>query len=344
MNTCKLNTSLVLRRRILPGLTLLLVSFMIFFVSFSGVGSSFAVEPPKSKILLKFAHISDDHFMAQGPDLNHRLLKDSPVLLKDALEQIRQTEGIKFILFSGDFVNTPRPENFEGFFKTLKQNSRVPSYIALGNHDVGVLPKQSKADTLSAIKAHTKTGFNIPGKGYYSFSPDPRLLFIVLDGTTDKQVSANGFIPDEEVDWLKFLLRDAAQQKPSPSVFVTLHFPPVEPFHSKSHEIVEPDVTRLMNVLEAAPNVSAVFTGHYHSARIMKRNGIHYFSAPALVEYPNAFRIFTLYEDGTLQADWKPTLRKELQQKSFQRSPWPQAAIGNPDRDLSGRVTLRYFP
>ena len=65
------------------------------------------------------------------------------------------------------------------------------------------------------------------------------------------------------------------------TVFVTLHFPPLEPFSSKSHQIVEPDVTKLMTVLEGAPNVAAVFTGHYHSARIKTQNGIHYFSAPA---------------------------------------------------------------
>jgi 3',5'-cyclic AMP phosphodiesterase CpdA len=298
--------------------------------------------------VLRFAQISDNHYMIDGVDRNQRLLKESPLLLTDALQQLQAVRGLDFILFSGDFVNVPRPQDFQGFFTTLRRHTRRPVYLVLGNHDVGIQPQQRKQDTLDAIKGYTRRGFNQPGKGYYAFSPTPQVLMIVLDGTVDRKVegkvSANGFLPSEQLAWLETTLKRAAQRKQPPTVFVTLHFPPVEPAPSTSHRIVEPDHTRLMQILEASPLVSAVFTGHYHAARIRTVNGIHYFCAPALVEYPNAFRLFTLYDDGTLTAQWQPTRLKELQQKSMQASPWPQAALGNPDRDHGFSGPLRYFP
>ncbi|MBY0403210.1 MAG: metallophosphoesterase, partial [Cyanobacteria bacterium] len=218
--------------------------------------------------------------------------------------------------------------------------SKIPAYLILGNHDVGVVPKQSKKDTLKHIKRKTRLGFNIPNKGYYSFTPHPSVLFIALDGTTDQKVTSNGFLPDEQLTWLKNQL----ESNPSKLVFISLHFPPVEPSHSRNHQIVEPDLTKFMEILESHPNVTAVFTGHYHAARITQQKGIVYFAAPALVEYPNAFRVFTLYANGKIKAEWVPTRLKEIQKDSFSRSAWPQAALGNPEKDHSFFGSLRFVP
>lgn len=295
---------------------------------------------PEEKPVLKFAVLSDPHFMLNGPDSSWRMLKGSPYLLEDALRQVNSAGGVQFILFTGDIVNDPRRHQLDGFFETMQRMTKIPYYLVLGDRDVGVLPERKKADTLALLRQKAVRGFTVPGKGYYVFSPSPQVVFIVLDGTTDATVTNNGSIPEEELVWLKKQL-EAARDK---TVFVALHYPVVEPLESPSRRIQEPDAAKLLSLLESSPNVAAVFSGHYHTARISQRNGIYHFSEPSLIEYPNAFRIYSVYGDGGIEAEWRYTRLRTMQEMSRERSPWPLEASGDPGKDQRVQGMLRFFP
>jgi predicted MPP superfamily phosphohydrolase len=293
---------------------------------------------------VRFAHLSDVHYNTLGTDKSWRLLKDSPVLLEAALKGIHQEPNLDFLLFTGDTVDGPQPANFEGFFGMLHRGNRRPVYMVLGNHDVGVKPALNKQYTIDAFRRYGGPEmFPSTNRSYYSVSPEPWLRLLVLDGTTDEKVSANGFIPQAELDWVKGQLAEA--EKSHQMVIAAAHFPVVEPFHSSSHMIVKPDADKLRALLEGSPNFVAYFAGHYHSARIQQYNRVYHITSPALVEYPDAYRVVTLTRDGHLSLAWHPTPLTTLSAKSKSRSPFWQTAQGNPQKDHELKHgVLRYHP
>lgn len=305
---------------------------------------SWGESPLPSEEIVRLVHFSDVHYESNGADTSWRLLKDSPVLLQAALQEVREMPGINFLLFSGDSVNRPRAENFTGFFQLLRRENHRPFYMALGNHDVGVKPHQTRQETIDAFRRHGgKNCFPSSDSGWYSISLQSWLKLIVLDGTTDEKVSSNGFIPQKELDWLALELAHAKQS--GQMVIVASHFPLVEPFQSKSHRILHPDADRLLALLKQHENVVAYFAGHYHSARIAKHDGIYYITSPALVEYPNAFRVVTISNHGRLSLAWHQTKMGELSHKSKERSPFHRTALGNPGHDHTlTDATLRFLP
>ena len=50
----------------------------------------------------------------------------------------------------------------------------------------------------------------------------------------------------------------------------------------------------VQNILKKYKNPIALFQGHYHAAKITQQDNILYVSTPALVSYPNAFRIINI--------------------------------------------------
>lgn len=327
-----------------------LISVIVILVMLGVVLLTFRHLPGAAKSVdqqsdvVRFAHFSDVHYHAQGQDKTWRLHKDSPVLLESALKAVSKEKNIDFLLFTGDSVDSPRPEHLNGFFQTLKRWNTLPYYMVLGNHDVGVKPGRTRGYTIDAFRRlGGEQVFPVSDRGYYSVMLRPWLRLVVLDGTTDETVSAHGYAPPVQLKWLKNELEQAEQS--GQMVVVASHFPVREPFHSKSHHMVEPDAGRLRTRLEKSPNVVAYFSGHYHSARIQKHQGVYYISSAALVEYPNAYRLVSITRDGRLSLIWQPTELKALASKSKSRSPFWKTALGNPATDHSLQsASLRFRP
>lgn len=324
--------------------TRLLMTLVILAVCacLQGEKGTFAETPVKAPTpVLKFAVIADPHYMRNGPDTSWLMFKESPYLLEDALRQINELGGVQFILLTGDVMGNTQTQQWADFYKTVFQQTRIPLYVGLGPQDIG---PGGKAATLRAIKQHATRGFTLPNKGYYSFSPTPQARFLVLDSTPDPATNpaptTNGFISGEQLAWVKKQLEAEKDRM----VFIVTHVPVVEPFSSPARRLREPDASKLLGVLEGAPRVTAVLSGHYHAAKRTRRNGIEHIATPALVEYPNAFRVITVYDDGTLEATWHETRLKTVRQWSRERSPWPSEALGDPGQDHAWKTPLRYFP
>ena len=93
-----------------------------------------------------------------------------------------------------------------------------------------------------------------------------------------------------------------------------MHVPIVEPFASPNHKLK--NATQVMSLIESYKNPIGVFQGHYHETKVVQHDNVLYVATPALVSYPNAFRIVnvTNYKDKTVfDLRWVETREKTIQ-------------------------------
>ncbi|OGI02441.1 MAG: hypothetical protein A2Y25_01270 [Candidatus Melainabacteria bacterium GWF2_37_15] len=245
---------------------LLIIIFTLFFLP----GYSLAEE-------VKFVQLSDVHLTTKPGNAGGRMLTQSAQLLDDAVKQINTLEKVNFVVFTGDMINTPDKKLLEKF-KSVANKLEPNWFWTLGNHDVNAAFNKKK---FIAEMHQTKS--------YYSFLTN-NFVFICMDGTIDTIPTAHGeFLPDE----LQWLDKELGKNKDKYAV-IFQHYPVVEPFHSSSHYVI--NAKQYLDVIDRHKNVVAVMSGHYHAARINKRNNVLHVSTPSLVQYPNAFRVITIAE------------------------------------------------
>ena len=134
---------------------------------------------------------------------------------------------------------------------------------------------------------------------------------IVLDTIISERLTSNGFVPEEELSWLDKELDDAKKD----TVLIFMHVPIIEPFPSSGHRLL--NAAAVQGVIEKHKNPIAVFAGHYHAAKITQNGNVLYVASPALVSYPNAFRIITV------RNQWKKVVfnieMRETREKNIQK-------------------------
>ena len=252
----------------------------------------YVVKAQEPKPLLHFVQVSDTHLQRNFAKDAERLLGSSEKLLTDAVKQINDIQDLDFVLSTGDQVDVPDEKLIDKYIDITMSLNR-PLYVLLGNHDVSVNGGLGKKGYIKKFyKLKDATSFT-DEMAYYSFSPNDKFTVICLDGTTEKTVTANAQIANEQLKWLKSEL-EANKDK---YIIIALHFPLIEPYKSESHQFLEPSRTKLLNLLSDYKNVVGIFSGHYHAARLFKiKNKIHN-SCPAVVQYPNAFREITITQE-----------------------------------------------
>ena len=113
----------------------------------------------------------------------------------------------------------------------------------------------------------------------------------------DEAITANGKLTDAQAEFLKEEL-EANKDK---VIVIFQHHPVVEPFKSEHHRIVNSE--DYMNIIKQYKKTPiAIFSGHYHAAKIVRQGNIIHVSTPSLVTFPNAFRYvnITNYKDRTI--------------------------------------------
>lgn len=284
---------------------------------FLGIGASWAFS--FRDITMKFVQISDTH-ISDRENTSYKMLSKSKVLLADAIKQINATPNVDFVMFTGDMVDQPFYQSYKDFF-TILTDLKCPSLMAFGNHDTNstsstdgaLLPPDSlnKAQVLDIFqKANPNYKFE---KSYYALSPKKDYRIIVLDLAMDKDMSSNGFISDEQ---LAFLDKELEENKDK-VIVIFQHFPVVEPFESSHHKVLNAD--KYMEIIQKYKNPIAIFSGHYHSTKITKQDNVIHVSTPALVTYPNAFRLISItnYDDRTIfDFYFKETTLKDVQEEA----------------------------
>ncbi len=140
-----------------------------------------------------------------------------------------------------------------------------------------------------------------PKKGYKA---------IVLDDIITDEITSNGYIDEVQLKWLKKELDSAKND----TVLIFMHVPIIEPFASPNHKMR--NGYALKQLIESYDNPIGVFQGHYHATKITQHDNVLYVNTPALVSYPNAFRIInvTNYKDKVVfDFTWKETRETTIQ-------------------------------
>ena len=254
------------------------ISLLLAVVMFFGLQGNSASS-------LKFAQISDVHFSTGTVNTTYKLTGESSKLFTDAIKQINEIPDINFIMFTGDQIDKSFERELTAFLE-YAENLIHPWYIVFGNHDTCIGGFLTPEVYLKRVKEHNPNfDFITP---YYSFTPQKGYKVIVLDTIIRDKLTANGYLDGEQIQWL-----DAEIKKsPKDIVLIFMHVPIIEPFNSPNHKLLNADAVEA--VLNKYRNPIAVFQGHYHSSKITQKDNILYVSTPALVSYPNAFRIITV--------------------------------------------------
>lgn len=231
---------------------------------------------------LTFAQISDAHYSSAKINTSYRLTAESGELLQDAINQVNETPGVDFVMFTGDMVNTPYEKELMKFLPYANQ-LKCPWYAVFGNHDISIGGYLSKQLYLDILNSHNKN-FSFK-KPYYSFVPKKGYKVIALDSIIDNRITANGNLYEEELKWLD---KELSKSK-SDVVLIFMHGPLVEPLKSPNHDTLNAD--KAINIINKYKNPIAVFSGHYHTTKITKVGNVLHVSTPSLVSYPNSFRI-----------------------------------------------------
>ena len=231
---------------------------------------------------LKFVQISDVHFAKNGSNTTFKMIAETPKLLDDAIEQTNNINHLDFVMFSGDLIDKAY-ENELNTVLSHVQKLNTPWYFAFGNHDTCLGCHLSKKLYLNILRKNNPNfKFNT---SYYSFIPKKGYKVIVLDSIIDTEITSNGYIDDKQLNWLDNELN--ASQKDV--VLIFLHMPIIEPFTSSDHMLKNSFVVK--KTIEKYKNPIGVFSGHYHATKVIQNGNVLYVNSPALVSYPNAFRL-----------------------------------------------------
>lgn len=294
----------------------------------------FGLQGYTSTSSLKFAQVSDVHYYTGSNNTTFKMIAESPKLLDDAIEQINTTPNISFVMFTGDLIDKAFEKELSAFLPHT-QKLNAPWYFSFGNHDTmigGYLTPKVYMDMVNEYNKNFKFE-----KSYYSFTPQKGYKAIVLDTIIRDRLTSNGRLGKEQLEWLDNELKNSQKE----TVLIFMHIPVLEPYNSPNHRLLDAD--KMEEILNKYKNPIGVFQGHYHGAKITQKGNILYVSCPALVSYPNAFRIITVtnYRNKTVfNIENKETGLKNIQ-KFAKILVFGSTIYTGEDKDQNATVTIK---
>lgn len=187
----------------------------------------------------KFAQITDIHLKANDPKPTIDLL--------ETIAQINATDGLDFVLVTGDIAD-------EGDRETLlevKRNLdllRYKYYIILGNHETTW--SDSGCTAFGDIFGSERFKFEHNGILFLGFNTGPLMRM------------AYGHVVPQDINWLKSEMDKYGKQQP---VILVTHYP-----------ITEGDIDNWYDVTDAVRpyNIRLFIGGHYHAEKNLSYDGI----------------------------------------------------------------------
>lgn len=226
--------------------------------------------------VIRFVQVTDVHYNNKIPYRKE--------VLKQTIEDINKQKDISFVIFTGDNIDSPKPEYLEDFVSIITKLN-VPYYIVIGNHDVFKNGGLSKQQYIETIKEHNI--FYKPKKPNYVFKKNG-FVFIVVDGAKEVIPGTIGYYRKDTLDWLDKQLKKYNKYP----VIIAQHYPLVEPKIQKSHETYKKE--EYLERLDKHKNIIAVISGHYHVNGENTRNGVYHISTPTLMTPPNCYKIIEI--------------------------------------------------
>lgn len=245
---------------------------------------------------IKFVQVTDVHLSA-GSEFGARILKS-------AVEDINNQQGVSFVVFTGDNIANPKEEHLREFLKIVSK-LKVPYYVAVGNHDV------YKSNGLSKVRYYEILRENnllyLQRKPNYAFKKNG-FLFLVVDGAKEVIPGPVGYYREDTLKWVQKQL----SKNPKTSVIILQHFPVEYPegveTSIKTHKTYK--VEQYQELLEKHNNVLAVITGHFHVNSENMKNGVYHISSPSLMTLPQAYKII----DIVTVKDFSPIIYTQLRE------------------------------
>lgn len=227
---------------------------------------------------VRFVQVSDVHYVSE----NER----AEAWLKTLVKEINKTEGLDFVVFTGDNIDSPDAKYLHDFLRIVGKIKK-PCYFVIGNHDVSTNAKLSKSKYLDIIRYHN--WFSPAWRPNYTFEKG-RFLFVVVDGAKEIIPGPNGYYKQNTLDWLDKVLTKNSKKR----VIIIQHFPLIEPRKMTSHKTYKAE--KYLELLDKHENVVAVVSGHYHQNHEIMRNGVYHVATPAFAEEPHYYKVIEVVD------------------------------------------------
>lgn len=290
------------RRELLKGIGLTAGAIAV-----NGAAAFAEEQKPKSKKVLRIAHITDVHIRPEH---------DAPNRFGQCMKEIKKHKVDFFLnggdtIYAADYSHITRERVNEQWKIWQECRHAIKEYevhSCLGNHDMW-WAAPDKQDAMYG-KAHVVKQLETPGR-YYSFDKKG-WHFVILDSNNKNA----GSLDDEQRQWLEKDLSDLPSGRP---VLCLSHYPIMAVCtildggnHTDSKYINE------LFYKHKDKKISCL-SGHIHLQDRAEYNGVHYFCNGALSGYwwedgdkdsagkyyykqtPPGYAIVDLFEDGTIE-------------------------------------------
>lgn len=209
-----------------------------------------------------FIQLSDTHIVADTRQEFHGV--NTYETLNRAITQISRLDPPPaFVICTGDLINDADPQSYRVLQRLIAQLP-VPTYFALGNHDLRQLFRQV---VLGEQQPDTTP--------YYYMFDVAQYRFMVLDSLVEGEVG--GALDATQLSWLDATLADAPHR---PTV-VFVHHPPVPTGIDWMDAHAIANGAELLEVLARYSQVCRVFFGHVHMALHITARGVQFTSVPS---------------------------------------------------------------
>lgn len=236
---------------------------------------------------IKFVQVTDAHFDTKTPYKTK--------VLTETVKDINRLKGVSFVVFTGDNLNSPNPEDLDDFIRIINK-LKAPYYLVLGNHDVFKNKNLSKDQYNEIVRDnnlfwfHRKWNYTFKKRGY---------TFIVVDGSKEIIPGPVGYYRADTLEWLdKQLTKN--EKRP---VIIFQHYPIIDSpefgsAHLKSHRTYQPE--KYFEVLEKHDNVLSIIAGHFHVNAETMKDGVYHITSPTLLSTPPVYKIIDIVSKDKL--------------------------------------------
>lgn len=172
--------------------------------------------------------------------------------LQHTIKELNSNNKIDFVVFAGNNISSPNPDNLN-YFTYLLKRVRKKTYVLLGSSDVSTSKGLDKELYLKRVK---KARFlRHPSTPNYVFKKGG-IVFIAMDGAKQYFPQSNGCYTKNELLWLKSQLEKYKDK----NVIILQHFPSLE---TDSKWLQTAKLQDYYIVLKDYKNVKMIVSGHY---------------------------------------------------------------------------------